>query len=105
VQLGISHSLYIDSLQVTDASERSLSIAVRLSGDDEGQLQLLHLVFTLTAVNGAQVGGMEVTIGRKTRGLTIEMPLPARLRGTYRLKASLCAGETVIDDARIDIVL
>gem|GEM_PF-6506080 len=116
-RLVASEAMHLTSLEAS-AKEHRLSIRVRLA-KTEGEepeanspdgptlrgLNLLSLVFTLTAVDGRQMGGMEVTIGRKTRDLSVEMELPTALSGPHRLKACLCSGDHVLDNARIDLSL
>ncbi len=80
------------------ASGRSLSVRVRLS-----EPGVVNLFLSLTAPNGRQVVYAEVTVGRKTRDLTVEVPLAERLSGLHRLKASLCLNDHVIDNARIEV--
>jgi len=91
-------SLHIVTLEASVASERSLSVRVRLS-----ESGVVNLYFVLTAPNGRQVGSTEVTVGRKTRDLTVELPLAEPLSGVYRLKASLSVNDHVVDNARIEV--
>ena len=105
-QLTASSVLHISSLEATVLSDRCLSVRVRLAGHEQqpsAPQQLLTLYFTLTSPDGSELGGMDVTIAPKSRGLSIEMPLPHSIAGIYRLKASLCCDETVIDNARITL--
>lgn len=111
-KLTASSVLHISQLEVSCLLERGLSIRIQLAGHEQlpgGTAptglagRLLTLYFTLTTPSGEELGGMDVTIAPKTRGLSIEMPLPRSVSGTYRLKACLCSGETVIDNARITV--
>lgn len=88
----------ITKLEASKASDRSLSVHVHLSVPG-----LVTLLLTLTAPDGQEVGGAEVLVGRKTRELTVEVPLDHPVRGTYRLKATLSQADGVVDNARIDI--
>jgi hypothetical protein len=103
-RLVASHPLRITSLEASSANRRSLAVRVRLAGPDEAGAGLLSIVLSLTDTGGQLVGGTELIIAAKTRDFSVELPLPAR-RGAYRLKASLCAGERVVDNARIDLSL
>jgi hypothetical protein len=117
-RLEASNPLHIARLEATVASERSLSVRVRITdaviaeAPPEGgeapcllSAGLLSLFFTLTTPEGRQVSGMEVMLGRRTREISIEMPSPEPLSGSYRLKAALGTDEYVIDNARIDLVV
>ena len=88
----------ITALEASAASDRSLSVHVCLS-----EPGTVTLVITLTAPDGREVGGTEVMVGRRTRELTVEVPLAHPVRGTYRLKATLSLADEVIDNARIDL--
>ncbi len=102
-RLVASHPFHITALEATPLSEQRLSVRVRLDGPAEGPPGLFTLLFTLSAADGRHIGGMDVTVGRKARDLTVEMVLPERIQGSYRLKASLCEEDAVIDNARIDL--
>lgn len=116
-RLVASNQLHIASLEATPA-DRRLSVRVRLATSEPActdagggespcflSAGLFTLFFTLTAADGRQVGGMEVTVGRRTRDLSVEVPLPAGLTGSHRLKAVLCADDAVLDNARTDLQL
>lgn len=115
--LVASAPFHIRALEARLLSERSLSVRVDLSMSPElpasqggeapclKSLGLLSLYFTLSAEDGRQIGGMEVTVGRKTRSLTVEMPLLHPLAGRYRLKSTLCKDEQVLDNARIELMI
>lgn len=104
--LSASSHLRFASLHASTASERSLSVRIRLAGEaSEREPGLLTIVITLSALDGRQAGGVEVTIGRRTRDLTVDMPVTEPPAGPYRLKASLCAEERVLDNARTDLSL
>lgn len=97
-RLVAGDALHISSLEASVASERSLSVRVRLS-----EPGAVNLFFSLTRANGKQVGWAEVTVGRKTGDLTVEVPLAEPLTGPHRLKASLSVNDHVIDNARIEV--
>lgn len=99
-RLVASGRLHIQSLEASGASERSLSVRVRLS---EGARGMVTIILTLTAPDGRQTGGTEVTLGRKTRDLSVELPLVGARSGQYRLKATLVDGDQVVDNARTEV--
>lgn len=101
-RLEASAPLHITALEGRAANQKSLAVRVRLNGPEETQPGLLTIVFSLTSVIGRLAGGTEVTVSSRTRDLSVELPLPDS-RGLYRLKAALCAGDRVIDNARIDV--
>jgi hypothetical protein len=102
-RLEAAHPLHITSLEASAANQRSLAVRLRLSAPDGAAVAgLLTIVLSLTATSGKLVGGTDLTVGARTRDLSVELPLPSP-HGTYRLKAALCAGERVIDNARVDI--
>ncbi|HYF93825.1 MAG TPA: hypothetical protein VD969_16555 [Symbiobacteriaceae bacterium] len=103
-RLVARNDLHITALEAVGAVKNSLSVRIRLAGEIAGPC-LLSLDFSLTAADGCRVGGMEIVVGSKTRDLSVEMPLGASLTGPYRLKATLCCGERVVDNARVDIQL
>lgn len=99
--LEAGEQIQIVALEATVASEHSLSVRVRLSHGD-----FVTLLFTLASSNGQQIGVQEVTVGRKTTDLTVEMPLRDALKpGTYRLKATLSVYDRVVDNARTDVIV
>lgn len=117
-RLVASNPLHISRLEATSASPHSLSVRVRLTdapvakapaeGGEAPCLRsagLLTLFFTLMTPDGQQVAGMEITLGRRTRDLSVEMPCHSPLAGSYRLKAALCNEEYVIDNARVDVTV
>lgn len=98
----------IIGLEATAASDRRLSIRVRLSGCEAAaaggrSIGLLSLLFTLATANGRQMGGMEVTIGPRTCDLSVEMSVPESVSVGCQLKACLCVGETVLDTEQITL--
>lgn len=97
-RLVASSNLHIRSLEAAPTSDRSLSIRVKLS--DEG---IVTLYFSLTGADGHEAGRLEVVVGRRTRDLTVEMPVTESLSGSYRLKATLIVGDRVLDNARLEI--
>lgn len=110
-RLEATPHLHLAGLEAKAASQRSLAVRVRLDGPEPAPTDaetvngarlgaLLTVVLSLTAADGRLVGGTEVTLGRRARELTVELPAPRH--GLYRLKAVLCEGEQIIDNARID---
>lgn len=103
-KLEARNELHITALEATKAGRGSLSVHIRLTGTVAGSC-LLNLSFSLTAADGRRVGGMDLVVGHQTRDLSVEMPLDATLAGPCRLKAALCCGDQVIDNARTDMEL
>jgi len=103
-KLEACNDLHITGLEATNAGRGCLSVRIRLTGT-VAEPSLLNIAFSLTAADGRRVGGMDLVVGHKTRDLTVEMPLDAGLAGPCRLKAALCCGDQVVDNARTDIVL
>jgi hypothetical protein len=101
-RLVASDDLRITRLQAGVTGSRSLGIRIALAGTAPEPC-LLTLDFTLTAADGRRTGAMDVVVSSKNRDLSLEMDLPAPLRGPHRLKATLSCGERVVDNARIDI--
>ena len=104
-RLEAANPLQFTGLEVTPAGEKSLAARVRLSEATGMPKALLTLVFTVTAPDGRQVGGQEVTVSTRTRDLSLEIPLSEPARGNYRLKVSLCMDDRVLDNARLEIAL
>lgn len=102
--------LHITDLTATPANRHSLSVRVRLSGS-AGEAPgpkiacLLSLYFTLSAADGSQIGALDLVVGNKTRELSVEMPVQDARGGAFRLKATLCCGDRIVDNARIDLQL
>lgn len=103
-KLQACNELHITALEATNAGRGCLSVRIRLTGTVADPC-LLSLAFSLTAADGRRVGGMDLVVGHKTRDLSVEMPLDASLTGPCRLKAVLCCGDQVVDNARTDVVL
>lgn len=99
-RLVASERLHISTLEATVGADRSLSVRVRLS---EGALGPVTIVLTVSAADGRQVGGTEVMLSRKTRELSVALPLSYAKAGSYRLKASVSDGDHVNDNARIEV--
>lgn len=93
-------SLHISSLEATVAPDRSLSARVRLS---EGAQGPVTITLTVTAPDGRQVGGTDVVLSRKTRELSVALPLSNARAGDYRVKATLSDGEHLVDNARTEV--
>lgn len=90
----------ISTLEASVASDRSLSVRLRLSDGAQGPVTI---VLTVTGPDGRQVGGTEVMLSRKTRELSVAIPLPTVRSGDYRLKATVSDGDHVVDNARIEV--
>lgn len=88
----------IRRLEAAFADERTLSVRVTLAGTGP-----FDLLFTLTTLHGRLSGRLDVTVGRATRDLSVEMPFAAAVTGPCRLKATLAVGDQVVDNARIDV--
>jgi hypothetical protein len=105
-RLVASAHLHICCLEAAPASNRSLAVRVKLDGPEGGAAAqgagLLSIVLTLTAPDGSLLGGTDLTIASRTRDLSVELPLPGTRSGAFRLKATLCADEQILDNARID---
>jgi hypothetical protein len=103
-KLVATEQLYIAGLNAAPASNRSLAVRIRLGGDERSARNagLLSIVLTLTAPTGKLVAGTDLTIAARTRDLSVELPLPGAKAGLLRLKATLCAGEQILDNARVD---
>ncbi len=99
-RLVASDQLHISALDASVASDRSLSVRVRLSDGARGPV---IIVFTVSAHDGRQVGGTELLLSRKTREVSVEIPLPNIRAGHYRLKATVSDGDHVVDNARLDV--
>lgn len=99
-RLVASEALHIRSLEAAAATDRTLLVRVRLTTEDP-----ITLFLTLSTAEGRQTGALEVPVERQTHEITVEMPTGDRMHGTYRLKAVLMAGERVLDNARIHLVV
>lgn len=102
-RLVASEPIHMVGLEARVANQRSVSVRIRLDGGEEQGL--LGIVITLSSAAGAHVGGAELTVTGRTRDLTVEVPVKSYRPGTYRLKATLSAGDRVVDNARLDLSL
>lgn len=103
-RLETSDPFHISRLEAANQGRDAVNVRIGLTGSP-GTPCLLSLHVSLTAADGRHIGGMELVVGNKTRDLSAALPLAAPYAGPVRLKATLCCGERVIDNARVDINL
>ncbi|HYG56520.1 MAG TPA: hypothetical protein VD902_00430 [Symbiobacteriaceae bacterium] len=102
-RLVASNPLHITALEARVANQRSVSVRIRINGEEDAGL--LGIVLTLSSATGAHIGGTEITVTGKTRDLTVEVPVKGVRPGVCRLKATLSTSDRVVDNARIDLQL
>lgn len=96
-------NLWLSGLEASLVGDDRLSVQVSLSGS--APQQPLVIVLTLTGAGGKELGHTEVVLGRKARSVAVEVRIPSSARGQVRLKATLCMGEKVVDNARTVVEL
>ncbi|HWI62526.1 MAG TPA: hypothetical protein VNT75_11845 [Symbiobacteriaceae bacterium] len=103
-RLEASDQFHIAGVDASSQGKNALNVRIRLTGSPATPC-LLSLHVSLTAVDGRLIGGMELVVSNKTRDLSAALPLTNAHSGPVRLKVTLCCGERVIDNARIDLTL
>jgi hypothetical protein len=99
-------SVRFTQFSADQVDNQTLGIVITLcQADGEAAEGALQLCFTLTASDGRQVGGLICPAFASGAPFSVDMDLPPGLLGPHRLKATLSAGENVVDNARIGLVL
>jgi hypothetical protein len=99
-------SVVFTQFSADQVDDQTLAMMITLGQPDgEATWGALQLCFTLTACDGRQVGGLICPAFASGAPFSVDLPLPPGLLGPHRLKATLSAGENLMDSARIGLVL
>lgn len=90
--------MWLSGLEARLAGADRLAVQVSLNGTSPRQPVVI--VLTLTGAGGQEIGHSEVVPGRKARSVAVGIQISPSVHGPVRLKATLCIGEKVVDNAR-----